>query len=301
MTHEHIQMMLYGAVLPGALSMILLVVGWRAWRWGGGDGGFWSGAVATAGSYIIAVWATTGVKPWLPVAVQDRLPYLAIGIGLLALLDAALRLPRMVRALLLLASTAGASWVVLWPVVPHQFTAREAAIGVALMTGVLAVLVAVVDWSARHVRGPAIPLAMFFWTACTATVVGMSGSQSLGQFVGGLAAASSAALLVSLRAKSLSLNRGAAFVLITMTLLTLATAFCYGYPVSPLHALPLVGAPLLCAVGMLPWIRRMRPLRQALLIALLVLIPSATAASLAAIEFARSQESSSGDAASYNY
>jgi hypothetical protein len=293
-SYEQLRQLLLGAVLPGAISLVLFVVAWRAWqRRGSVNGttprGSWAGVIAMVLSYAMAVWATTGIKPWLPVAVQDRLVYVAFAVSSVALLDALVRLPWYLRGGSLVVVAVGAAWVLMDPLLAQDAVRRDAIIGLVSMAGLIVLVTSSLDWSSRKMPGPAVLLATYVWLACVATFIATSGSASLGQWVGGLAAAALAGAIVAFRARHGSLAYGGALAAVTLAIATLGCAYYYGTADQPARALPVALAPVLGVAGTFPGVRGLRPLWRGLIVILLVLIPCGVVAGISAVEFVRSQ------------
>ena len=151
---------LLSVLLPGALSLVVMLLAWRPWRgrreidadedrrpgsaeldYAPADrktasGPFWASVLALGGVLLVAFPNILGRAPGFPPTdFTTTLFYVAIGVSILSLLDALAPLPRWARLLLALLLPAAAATAGFWRQIHGGFNAERA----ALLVGLIAV------------------------------------------------------------------------------------------------------------------------------------------------------------------
>jgi hypothetical protein len=189
-----------------AVSAAALLVTWP-WRERG-----WPLPVALGLGVLSCHVASVGFPaPW-PVARADRLFHFAmLGAGLGAV-EAAVRVPAVVRWLARAAACAGCAWALLLPADPLW--------KVALVGAAAFVAWSAFEWRAARVEGYGGPLVLVVVAGAGAEALAFGSSGRLGQQAGALAAAAGPLVLYALLRPRLSLARGGvtAFMLVALPL-----------------------------------------------------------------------------------
>ena len=270
---------LYTAAVPAAVALVALLASWRPWR--REDPvlrGQWGGALAAGVAFLAAYALLDGEVPaWPPDQARHWLFYLAAGLTLLGLLDAAahalLHVPDWLRAELALGASAAIVLCLFQSLLrSDEWPAPVAATWVIGMTVVLHVAwVSSEVLVARLPRG-AGPAVLFVFTAGVALVCMLSGSLVYGRLAGVLAVVCGVAFAVALAAPGFTPARGAVSVIVP---LSVAVVFL-GYHLAGLDA---TNGSLLLAGLLLPWLARVpwlagrRPWVRATVAVLLALLP----------------------------
>jgi hypothetical protein len=215
--------------LPFAAALLILGTAWQVWmcdRDAGVRAARWAGPLALAVGFALAFRAPSvaGAIPSLPpVSSTAWLFYAAIGATIVGLLDAIARLPMFVRAPLVALSGGAACMAVLSFKINSDWTIAQAL--VAFMT------FAAVTWfwwisleralSDGGFEGPLILIAL---STALGMTFAMNGNLKYGQLAGSLAAASGAALVLSIWRPRVKLARGGSVVFTIMSICLMAGA-----------------------------------------------------------------------------
>lgn len=220
---------------------------------------------------------------------QDALSLITVAAALIEALAPLHAVARRVAWPLRLALIAAAPWLLLAPIIRHDWPTSHTLAWTASSAVALLALVIVGRANDRPRPTRDLPFPIALATAAAAAAIALSGSISIGQLAASLAAAIAAAGLAALR-----LPRDATAATSTLTLLIYGCLIivAYHYTFDPYHhreglhrhtALLLAAAPFLPVIAALP--RPARIDRPALRVAarwLLILTPAAAALALAA-------------------
>jgi hypothetical protein len=270
------------AVLPASVvAGVLLVLGWRPWRRGESavrEAG-WSGALAFAAAYALGHALSEVLPPFPPREATHRLFYIALGAGLVGLLDGRLRgVPRLaLRA----AAAALVPWWLLRTFVQRWETGETLLQVGGLALGLL-VLWCGLDALAARRRGPSLPLALWAVASCTSAALVISGNATYSMFAATLAGSLGASIVAAWLAPELSLARGAAAVLsILLACISIGGVYLSDLPMA--SALLLGAAPLAAWVGEAPFAAHRSPLVAALIRFAAVALVAGAALAIAAL------------------
>jgi hypothetical protein len=251
---------LYFSVVPAAVAQLVLVAAWRPWRRSEPVlRGHWGGALGAGFAFVLAYALLDGEVPaWPPAQARHWLFYLAAGLTVLGVVDAAagawFHVPRWVRGELALVGSAAAVTCLFasllradtWP----PLRAVEWVVGMVVVMHLAWVSTELlVD---RLPRGAGVAV-LFVFAAGTALVLMLSGSLVYGRLAGVMAVVASVALVTALAAPGFSPARGAVTVLVPTTVAVLFL----GYHLADLDVL---NGSLLLAALPLPWLARLPPL-----------------------------------------
>jgi hypothetical protein len=264
------QALLYGALLPAAVSAAVLLLTWRPWRRDlPPEGTAWGVGLALAAGYLVGhVGVEGGRPPWPPREAVDRLWYLTFAAAALSLLDGWRRGPAWLRRLPRAALWLGAVWLL-------SLAALRQPGGEAVPTLLGAAAAGLLFWAAlaglaRRLPGPALPLALLPTAAGAAVLLYRCHTIRLAQLAGVVAAA-----LLPLLARSCvrpALMTATAPVVLLLPGLWL-TARLYAYTTPPATSLALLAAAALAAgVTCLPGVRRRPAWQRNLLTAALAVL-----------------------------
>jgi hypothetical protein len=248
---------LYTTALPGALALLVLAVAWRPWRRSKPVlRGHWGGGPAAGAAFGVGYALLDGEVPaWPPAQARHWLFYLAAGLAVLGMLDAAVgalvHVPRWVRAEVALVAS-GAIVVCLfasllqadtWP----PLRAVEWVVGMVVVLHLAWVSTELLVDRLPRGAGAAV---LFVFCAGAALVLMLSGSLVYGRLAGVLSAVAFAAVLISFAAPGFSPARGAVAVIVPVTVAVLFL----GYHLADLDAL---NGTLVLAALLLPWLTRL--------------------------------------------
>ncbi len=271
----------WGLLLPAGAAGLILLLGWRPWKRAlePDAAAAAAGPLALGGAWLAAQIAIVGVA-LPPVQASDWLAVLVAAAVLGGLVEALRRPPAWMRwswraalSLALPALLALPLWRSSWSSLEALAVIGAAAIGVFGAWSLL-------EAQARRRAGAAMPLLLAVLAGGSALVLALSGSASLGQLGGALAAAVGAALVIALLQPRLSLAHGAIGPLvIALAGLWLNGTFYADVPIGSLVLLFV--APWLALVGRLGRVQRLAAWQSALVRAGAVLLPLALAAAWA--------------------
>jgi hypothetical protein len=290
----------YSAVVPAALSLLILAIAWRPWR--RTDPvlrGHWGGALAAGASFLAAYALLDGEVPaWPPAQSRHWLFYAAIALTVLGVADAALHRIVHVRDWV----RGEAALVVCALLVPCLFrplieaqtwppaSAVEWVVGMVVALHLAWASTELLVGRLPRAVGPAVLLV---FCAGAALTLMLSGSIVYGRLAGVMAVVAGAGVLTALPAPGFSLARCGVSVLVPITV-----AIIYlGHHLSELDT---VNASLLLTSLFLPWLGRLRVLSarrtwvRAIVAVLLVGLPVGAAVTRAAVAFHRAQQQESG-------
>lgn len=279
--------LLRGVVLPGALVVVALSLGWRVWRRGESPTPRWVNGVTLGIAFAAGLLAINRVWPTLPPrGYRDWLVLLGplLG-GLTLLLPLAARAPRIaVRPVRLLLLSAGAALAVGVIVSGRSHAFGPYELWTWLLVAFLCTYVAMLSADAIAPRLPTwtLSLVLTLYVAVGAWLLGVGGSRLLAQYGGALATTTAATFLFSLLLRRFTLAGGGAAVLVAMQAALLLVGVLFS-------EMPRYEATLLLLGPVALWIGLLLPPRlgwQRLLVALLGgLLPLAVVAVLGAQRF----------------
>jgi hypothetical protein len=266
---------LFGVLLPALAAGLVLAAGWRLRRPEAPEvDGRWCGGLAMAAALIAAQLGISGV-PRLPGGdiTPTGLDWLAWSVLLAALMLPAE--PQLGRRWALLRGVLAITTVEL--VLRNQLSRwGEGLEAAAWPVGLSALLL--VEWGAlgRLARGPRLqgPLVIWLLAAHLGALAALTGSVTLGQLSGAVAAGAGAALVASWWRPRVRLD-GTGVGVAAIALFGLAlNAHFFSYTTGQ-DILLVAAAPLLGLLAELPPLRRRTPWAQTLTTALLVVLPLA--------------------------
>lgn len=277
---------LFGVLLPALAAGLVLAAGWRVWtRQPEGIDGRWAGAPALALAFVVGTVGISGL-PVLPGGDQtptglDWLAWLALLAGLLLALQRRLgRWGGALRGVLAI--------LTIELVLRNKITAAwsEGSEGIQWVLGLLALLF--VDWLAleRLARRPGAsgPLVLWLLAATLGGLSALSGSVTIGQLAGALAAGLGAAVVAAWWRPRVSLS-GPGVGVATVVLFGLAlNAHFFSYTTG-LDVLLFAAAPLFGLLAGLPKLRRESGWAQTLLTLALVAVPISVALTRAVLAY----------------
>jgi hypothetical protein len=256
---------LSSVALPATVALLVFLAAWRPWKRGEDKvlRGHWGGALAAGISFLAAYALLDGEVPaWPPAQSRHWLYYLAAGLMLLGLLDAAadrfVHVPDWVRAEVALVASAAIVLLILsnlvrgdtWPALAaaHWVVGMIVVLHVAWMSAEVLVT--------RLPRG-AGPAVIFAFTAGVAMVLLLSGSLVYGRMAGVLTIVAAAAVLLSTLSPGFSLSRGAVTLIVPIAI---AILFLGYHLVEP--GVGAVNGILLLAALLVPWLAKVPPLER---------------------------------------
>jgi len=269
---------LYGVLLPALAAGLVLAVGWRVWRRvPEGIDGRWAGGAALAAALFVGQLGLSGLPTApggdLTPTGLDWLAWVVVAAALLLPIE-----PHLGRRWALLRGVLAIVTVEL--VLRNQFNSRwtEGSTAATWAVGLVALLL--LEWLAldRLMRGPRLqgPLIVWLLAGHLGGLAALTGSVTIGQLSGAVAAGAGAALVAAWWRPRVRLEgAGAGLAAIALTGLTLNAHF-FSYT-SAQDALLVAAAPLLGLLAQAPPLRRERPWAQTLVTAALVTAPLAVA------------------------
>ena len=235
-------MFLLQQLLPGVLVAVLLsgvfaIVG-RLWR-----ANNWADAVALAIGYFGGHVVTAGWPAFPASEATQWLPYFALATMLLGVLDAFLRPPGSLRALIWILYCAGLLRLLLKSKFQYGWLVLEGVLWIAGFAACMLVLASLLDAAVRRDTSISSPLILTIVACGTGVALMLSGSALLGQLAMVLAAAFGAILVAaSLFPKSIE---GRAIVPVAVILLaSLWLTGCFYAELPSASALLLAAAPV---------------------------------------------------------
>ncbi len=283
---DPITMGLYGVLFPALAAGLVLAVGWRVWNAAPeGIDGRWAGAPALALSFLVGTVGISGL-PVVPGGDQtptglDWLAWVALLAGAVLALQ-----PRLGRWGGALRGVLAILTIEL--VLRNKITAAwsEGSEGIQWVLGLLALLF--VDWLAleRLARRPGAsgPLVLWLLAATLGGLAALSGSVTIGQLSGALAAGLGAAVVAAWWRPRLCLaGPGVGVAVIVLFGLGLNAHF-FSYTTGT-DVLLFAAAPLFGLLAGLPKLRRSSGWAQTLLTVTLVALPIAVALTRAVLAY----------------
>jgi hypothetical protein len=286
---------LYGVILPFALSVVILLVAWRPWKRSRGTPAAWGGPLAAGAAFAVAFASLQGLHHVLALSSAIMwLFYIAAGFTLLGLVDASVRLPSALRAVLVFVAAVAASGMLLrFEFTNHVWDPQH---GVLWLSAIA--LVTLLWWITleQTAVGGAIvaPLAMGALGGSSALIIAVLVEQTTGQAIGAMTIAVGVAMVMMIWSGKASLARGTAMVVAGVGVSALAAEyFVSSLPLQ--FVLLLAFAPVMLWSGRVPAIRRMRPWRRTAVRFVLLLIPLGVAVVLAILQARRDATIGGGD------
>jgi hypothetical protein len=281
---------LLGGVLPGVVTLLVLAIGWAAWRRGERPRAAWAAPLAIALGFAAGwIGLSSGHRvPGLPPRLgQEWLFYLALAAGAIGVILAFARAHWSIGIVLAAIFSAAAAYLLISRL-PRIYSNGGLPLVAMAAGGVVGWIVLTDLFAARAGRVHAtLPLAIL--TMLVSVIVMLCGSQTIGQYVGIAAATAVAAAIVAAISPGASFRHGAA-ALAAITGAVLIVARFYISPPMPLLYLGLIAlTPLLLLLSTLPTLSR-KP-RRRLLAAALALVPPAIALVLAILAFIEASRS----------
>lgn len=171
-------------------AMILLIFrGWRA------AGLRWAPA-AVALAFVAACAVLGRIRRPPPIMSEDWLPYLAVALGVIGLVDALWRAPALLRWLAAAAVAAGVAFFVFRPFAKGAWESQNATVWMAMIAA--AILAAMGSSDELERRSPAGPLIMAMVSAATGVIAALSGYLSIGPLAAALAGACGTVMIFQL-------------------------------------------------------------------------------------------------------
>jgi hypothetical protein len=239
---------LFGVLLPALIAAGVLVAAWRPWQESSGNRVRWAPPLALGLAYA-AAHIGLGGKP-------ETMPYIAAGITLVGLAEAAFPDQRPLHWIV----RAAAIPVLLWLVAGFMFENSWSTTQAILWSGGLAVAVAAMIGSfdtilERH-QGILGPVVLTIFGTGASLVLALNNTARIGQLIGGLTAAAAASAAVSWWRDEAYVSRGgvAVFVLI------LTTMYASGY--FQLFEQPVWASVALLAAPHILWLGEVGPLGE---------------------------------------
>jgi len=280
---------LLGFLLPALIAAVGLAWGWR-----------WIGPAVVCGAFALAFWKVRQAPGWPPgrADVVDWIFYFAVAIGLLGTIDALLRPPLWLRAVLL---------VVLWRIMVRTLLQRLAADSLPVPAEQaidLTTLAALLWWLGLEnlaEKNPSFiaPLLLAILSGASAVLLfgwGTMEEAKLAAAIGGISLAATAACVIRRRS---SPPRGAASALGLVLLLLLVHGYFYAPDELPaaqqIYSGIFLVSPLLAFAGDLPGPRRWRPPWRLAARLLPVLLAVGAAAACSAHDFLQAQNAMPGE------
>lgn len=230
-----LQQFLPGLVAAALLSSLFAIAG-RLWRANG-----WTDSVALAIGYAGGHVVTAGWPAFPPSEATQWLPYFALAAMLLGVLDAFIRPPGSLRALIWILFCASLLGLLLKPKFQYGWSFLEGVLWiVGLATGML-LLAASLDASVRRDLSISSPLVLAIVACGTGVALMLSGSMLLAQLAMALAAALGAILVVAFFFPKAAESRGLVPVVVAL-LSSLWLSGCFYADLPFASALLLAGA-----------------------------------------------------------
>jgi hypothetical protein len=265
-------------ILPAVLAAVLVsgvfAIAGRLWR-----ASNWADALALGAGYACGHLVTAGWPALPPGEATQWLPYFAIIVAIIGVLDTLLRPPGWIRAGVWFLCCAGILRLLLASKFQYGWSLLGGTAWVAVLAAGMLVLTIFFDWAAQRDASISVPLIVTIVAGGTGLALMFSGSLLLGQLAIVLAAASGAIVLVGFLLPNSVNGRGIAPVASAV----LAGLWLSGYyfaELPPATALLLAAAPI-PALMLVLFDESGNPRRGLLLRATLVAVPVALAVFLA--------------------
>jgi hypothetical protein len=202
-------------LLPGILVALLVsgvftIVG-RLWK-----ANNWADAIAVGVGYAVGHVVTAGWPAFLPIEATQWLPYFAIGVTLLAVIDTLLRPPGSVRAVVWFLCSAGMLLLLLYSKFQYGWSLFAGVLWIAGLATALLLLTSFLDRTAQRDASISLPLVLTIVAGGTGLALMLSGSMLLGQLAFVLAGAFGAIAVVGMLLPNAINGRGIAPVSATL-------------------------------------------------------------------------------------
>jgi hypothetical protein len=251
-----IRVVLHGGVLPGVVAFVFLGVLW--WRFAkrraaalaeGPDtpparGPRWALPLLLTLGFGISFWVVEQSIALWPVANTRRLYHAVLLVGLIGVVEGAIRLPWIVRAGLRGVAFAGVTWMLTEGYSPNVLTPPELWLLVAGAGVIGSAVGAFADAGLARTAGWTGPLAALALIGPLQPFLHFAGYSSGSIALTGVVAVLSSALLIALAFRSLTLGSGTATVLVGLVLISLLGAGVQTEPKSIPALLLVAAAPL---------------------------------------------------------
>jgi hypothetical protein len=232
-----LQQLLPGVLVAALLSGVLAIAG-RLWR-----ANSWADAVALAIGYSAGHVTATGMPAFPASEATQWLPYFALATMLLGILDALLKPPGSLRALIWILYGAGLLRLLLKPKFEYGWSLLEGALWIACFAAVMLVLAISLDAAVHRDTSISTPLILTIVAGGTGVALMLSGSAVLGLLAMVLAGALGAILVVAFLLPKSSQGRA----IVPVAVILLASLWLMGYFYAELpsaSALLLAASPL---------------------------------------------------------
>jgi hypothetical protein len=201
-----IEQMLLGVVLPAAVALAVFVLA-RTWR--RDSLGRIGTVLAIGGGYLAGHLALRGWPPFPPAESTQWLVFLVLLVTFLGAVDVTSRVPDWVRWAVRAAVSLAVPCLLLQPLVDHAWSPAVAMQWISLTALAIFASWSFLDWLASRTHGATLPLVLLIVSVGTSLVLLFSGSASLGQLAGVLAATMGVSLLLAFLRPGFSLGHGA--------------------------------------------------------------------------------------------
>ena len=208
-------MFLVRQFLPGILAALLVsgaiaMVG-RLWK-----ANSWADAIAIGVGYAVGHVVTAGWPAFPPIEATQWLPYFGIAVTVLAMIDALLRPPGSVRAVVWFLCSAGILLLLLISRFQYGWSLFTGVLWIAGLATALLLLTSFLDKTARRDASISLPLILAIVAGGTGLALMLSGSMLLGQLAFVLAGAFGAIVIVGMLLPNAINGRGIAPVSATL-------------------------------------------------------------------------------------
>jgi hypothetical protein len=286
---------LFDIIIPALLALLVMCIAWQPWRrFPAVERGHWGGALAVGIAVLAAHPAVMSWPRFPPPDANNRLFPIELLALIVGLIDATIRPPRWISALLVFLVSAVALGFVLKFKLFGQWSAAPS-VAFVLLCG----LVGAIWWITFEViadeRGLVAPLSMWLVASTAAVMFVLTEGALWGKLTLSLAAAAGALFVIVLWRRTISLAHGAMHVFaILLVCLIIASHYLSGLTYG--YLLTLLSAPLFIWIGYLlarfgP-LSRLHPWQQAAIRMIVLAIPMAILLSVAIVEFRKSAGSS---------
>lgn len=279
---------LFGVLIPAAISLILMLIAWRPWSTGSPHG-YWAGPLAIGVGFCVGLLGLQSRPTLPPTSAEDWLFHLGWMVAIVGLITAVVRLPLTVRAIVAALASAAAVYLVLRPLTigstftPATWSTNQAAMYIGAITLAMTAAFVLFEIGSERWKDAVVPLLLTETAAALGLYMMFNGSQTYGQRAGILAAAVGPVMLIALRWKRVSLARGGVMAVVVLLGGLLTT--CYAYPDKViLYRLLLIGAAPF--VGLIPAFTPLKGWKRYVACALLAAIPLGFVVVPAGMEFA---------------